>query len=220
MNLIKTGCKIKNQHLALGKNHSMQSSPKRQKEKHEEDGEVTMNHSVLVATEEAPHNEVGFVYVKQILHFCEICDKVFKNAGILSIHVKHKHNGIPPPTCSVCSKVFKTKTELGNHVMNKHTDRASNIYIEWKAAIDSRMKKTFAKEGPSVCMTCNKEFKTKSILKTHIITQHTDKDSVEYKEFIGKRSGKRGAKSVNEDDANKYEFQYSDSDDAEEEEEV
>ena len=102
--------------------------------------------------------------------------------------------------------------------MNKHTDRGSNIYIEWKAVIDSRIRKTYEKEGPAVCMTCNKEFKTKFILKTHIMIFHTDKDSVEYKEFIGKRSDKRGTKSVDEDDAQKYEFQYSDSDDAEEEE--
>ena len=178
-----------------------------------------MNPSALVATEEALHSDVGCDEVKQMLHSCNNCDKVFKNAGMLSLHMKYGHNR-PPPICSACSKVFKTKTELANHVLSRHTDTNSKIYIEWKAGINSRIRKTYAKEGPVVCMTCNKEFKTNGILKTHIMIVHSDRDSVEYKRFIEKRSGKRKAKYVNEDDANQDEFKYSDSDDAEEEEHV
>ena len=171
----------------------MPSSHKRHKGTHEDCGVASVNQGSLVATEEAPYNGIGFEYVKQILHFCESCDKVFKNAGMLSIHVKHRHNGLPPPTCSTCSKVFKTKTELGNHVLSKHTDKTSNMYIERRAKINSRVKKTYEKERPAVCTTCYKEFQTKGILKTHMYN-HTDRESVEYKEYIGKKNAHRRAK--------------------------
>ena len=196
----------------------MPSSPKRQKGTHEDDGGAIMNRSALVATEEAIHSDGSCDKVKHTLHSCNKCDRVFKNQGMLSLHMKHKHNGVPPPTCSTCSKVFKTKTELGNHVMNKHTDRDSMVYIEYKAGVDGRLLDTFAKNGSAVCTTCNKEFKTKSILKTHIMIFHSDRNSVEYKKFIGKRSGKRRGKYANEDDANEDEYKHSDNDEEEEEE--
>ena len=132
----------------------MESSPKRHKGTHEDCGVASVNPSALVATEEALHYEVGFDKVKKVLHYCKSCDKD-----------------------------FKTKTELGSHVMNRHTDRNSTVYIEWKAGIDARLLLTFAKNGPSICTTCNKEFKTKAELRSHVMNRHTDKTSAVYMEW-------------------------------------
>ena len=129
----------------------MESSPKRHKGTHEDCGVASVNPRALVATEEALHYEVGFDKVKKVLHYCKSCDKD-----------------------------HKSKDELVRHVMYNHTDRDSTVYIEFKARMDAHRLNRFAKNGPAICTTCNKECKTKAYLNMHVTMVHTDKTSSVY----------------------------------------
>ncbi|XP_018568717.1 zinc finger protein 567-like [Anoplophora glabripennis] len=81
---------------------------------------------------------------------CKYCDKVFKKAYDLPLHVKKEHTGQRDHTCDICGKSF-----YAFHNLNKHK------------------KTTHMKLRPFLCQYCKKSFSSKHALRTHE-RQHTN----------------------------------------------
>jgi uncharacterized Zn-finger protein len=55
-------------------------------------------------------------------------------------------------------------------------------------------------EKPHKCISCDEAFIDPNSLKSHVIYNHTDRDSVEYKEFVGNNNARMRAKYASDDE--------------------
>ncbi|KAJ8912884.1 hypothetical protein NQ315_011207 [Exocentrus adspersus] len=83
-------------------------------------------------------------------YVCKHCNKVFKKAYDLPLHIKKEHTGQRDHTCDICGKSF-----YAFHNLNKHK------------------KTTHMKLRPFQCQYCKKSFSSKHALRTHE-RQHTN----------------------------------------------
>ena len=84
------------------------------------------------------------------IRVCNVCQEEFKSKYDLNNHKLIVHEGAQPLMCPQCPMAFARSINLGNHIRNVHTEK---------------------KFG---CNKCGSKFKTKGILKTHVIRAHTD----------------------------------------------
>nr|XP_020469981.1 zinc finger protein 585A-like [Monopterus albus] len=104
-------------------------------------------------------------------HFCPICvGRRFRGPNKLARHMR-THTKEKPFTCPVCSLTFSQSYHMTRHVRNQHglgqyicskCGKNVSTWLELKAH-----KKTHAVEGLT-CLACDKQFKEKSALASHL----------------------------------------------------
>jgi len=82
---------------------------------------------------------------------CEICCKTFSRYDLLTCHMDQVHTKERPFQCNICTKAFSSRNYLVTHIQAVHS---SNMHP---------------------CDKCNKQFKTKYILRQHLKTVCNDK---------------------------------------------
>ncbi|GAA6078974.1 transcription factor E4F1 isoform X1 [Tachysurus ichikawai] len=111
-------------------------------------------------------------------HRCSHCDRTFRTASHLRIHVKG-HAGYKPFKCVSCQKEFLTGYMLKKHMDMHVTER------RYKCGECGKMFKAIghvrehmrahSNDRPHNCNLCNKSYKTKNALQVHQRTHGADK---------------------------------------------
>ncbi|KAJ2941784.1 hypothetical protein O0L34_g10590 [Tuta absoluta] len=98
-------------------------------------------------------DHVDWEHLKNFVHKCPVCQKVFKSHTSLYLHkqVVHKKNN-PDHLCDHCGKPFPNRAKLRNHIIALHTT-----------------------EAPYACSTCNARFSWHSCLSRHVRRVHKAK---------------------------------------------
>uniref|UniRef100_A0A6P7FMZ7 Zinc finger Y-chromosomal protein-like n=1 Tax=Diabrotica virgifera virgifera TaxID=50390 RepID=A0A6P7FMZ7_DIAVI len=122
---------------------------------------------------------------------CSHCKYVTKHKSDLVKHLR-LHVGQKPFACSECNKQFNQKIQLDNHILTKHNDNqlliksitakiwscsVCNYRTTIKTPYDSHLL-THSQETPHVCSECKKGFKEKSQLQGHILSRHSNNESL------------------------------------------
>ncbi|KAI5707150.1 hypothetical protein M8J75_015002 [Diaphorina citri] len=103
---------------------------------------------------------------------CQLCFKNFTQQGSLQRHMAI-HNNERPYTCEICHKSFRQKSHLTNHAKSHVDQRMYKCNLCTKSFNRSdhckRHMLTHSTNRPIyTCFFCNKEFKEKYLMKTHI----------------------------------------------------
>ena len=93
------------------------------------------------------------------------CGKAYSQPGHLTRHML-THTGVKPYVCETCGTGFSRSDSLATHM------------------------RTHSGVKPYACDTCGEAFVQSAHLKQHVIYNHSDRDSREYKEFSGKKNAK------------------------------
>jgi uncharacterized C2H2 Zn-finger protein len=122
-------------------------------------------------------------------HVCKTCDKAFSQSGHLAMHLR-THSGEKPFVCETCGMAFSKSNTLVRHMRTHTREQPYECKTCGKAFSESghlaRHTRTHTREQPYECKTCGKVFSRSDSRTSHVIYQHTDRDSIEYKEFTGK----------------------------------
>ena len=118
---------------------------------------------------------------KQKDHVCKFCGKGFVEYSDMTTHVKVHTD--PRPICDKCGKVFKTAASLKAHMVNMHVEKrdkfqcskCANIYLS-QGSLTYHMRSTHESTDSFPCLTCNKTFKHKRLLKIHEVTHSDTRD--------------------------------------------
>jgi len=97
---------------------------------------------------------------------CPHCSASYKRKDYLTDHLS-THSGQLLP-CPHCEKEFKAKPNLRKHIRYQHP----NERLQTAESENSKKKEVDAKEKKFGCTQCNKSFKWKSILNTHVTRAH------------------------------------------------
>ena len=119
---------------------------------------------------------------KQRDYKCTICGKMFIEKYKMLDHVKF-HTNPKPKICEKCGKRFPTTTSLNLHMANMHVEnrdkfqcsKCAHMYIS-KSGLLYHMRTAHASNAFFTCLTCNKTFKDKSLLKAHEVTHKDTRD--------------------------------------------
>ncbi|XP_053095048.1 transcription factor E4F1 isoform X2 [Pangasianodon hypophthalmus] len=111
-------------------------------------------------------------------HKCPHCDRTFRTASHLRIHVKG-HAGYKPFKCVTCQKEFLTGYMLKKHMEMHVTERrykCGECGKLFKAIGHVREHmRAHSNDRPHHCNLCNKSYKTKNALQVHQRTHGEDK---------------------------------------------
>lgn len=118
------------------------------------------------------HIEVN--HVDQILRkkiSCELCDREFNNRSYLLIHVREIHGkGEKKFNCDYCGKKYRLKHLLVNHMV-VHFSLVKCKLCDKRIkplSMKSHMEHAHTKHKPVKCEICQKEFKFKKMLESHM----------------------------------------------------
>ncbi|XP_045540833.1 zinc finger protein 568 [Papilio machaon] len=111
-------------------------------------------------------------------YICDVCGKTFLNTKRLKVHKRIHENGIYP--CKECGKVLKTKISILNH-MESHSKRIIKCQICYKPMKHYNARIKHMSEEHNIinnfkCHICNREYKIKHYLTTHIRQTHGHKN--------------------------------------------
>ena len=134
------------------------------------------SHSQLV-THEKKHTGVKDVA-------CTMCDYTCGRPDQLAIHIQ-KHTG-NLHSCGFCDYTCPTTNALKKHE-RRHT-------------LEKPVHKIHKCTYPGCSTSCDKEYVSLSNLKLHVMYNHIDRNSVEYKEFRDKKSAYTRARYANNDE--------------------
>ena len=67
--------------------------------------------------------EISFDEKSKIRYKCEICDKEFKNNGILKNHFDIVHGFVKGIQCNICQKRFMFQSQLTSHEKISHENK-------------------------------------------------------------------------------------------------
>ncbi|XP_070843848.1 zinc finger protein 420-like [Chaetodon trifascialis] len=122
-------------------------------------------------SDEAKSQDGGSQEKKRKGHFCPICvNRRFRGPNKLARHMR-THTKEKPFSCPVCAMTFSQSYHMTRHLRNQHDlgqyicpkcGKSSGSWLELKAH-----KKTHAVEGLT-CLTCDKQFKEKAALVSHL----------------------------------------------------
>lgn len=103
---------------------------------------------------------------------CKVCDKTFTMIQYLKRH-EIMHSNQKPFKCNYCDKAFKLRAHLTNHMRgNTHTDDQKRIYRKALGLSERKQMKTDTTKTVHKCTICNREFRQKRYLDTHLINVH------------------------------------------------
>ncbi|GBP42726.1 Zinc finger protein 26 [Eumeta japonica] len=126
------------------------------------------------------------VYVKLSSHMnshyqnyvCEICGAGFANRLNLSLHVRNSHY---PTKCSQCDRIFKNLTEKSKHRAKEHNVQSRRFCPLCSEILPNAYAKLLhmnsahgVKFPEHKCNHCDRIFKTKFFLNTHVRRQHLE----------------------------------------------
>ena len=129
------------------------------------------------------HIKVVHEKIKQYL--CTQCGKCFVTTSQLNFHVKKVHekdlNEVKISICKICQKEFESKHELNNHKLVVHEGIKPIICPEYPMGFARRInliqhirfvhtEKNLTRKFD--CEKCGSKFRTKGVLKTHIMNVH------------------------------------------------
>ena len=137
-------------------------------------------HSKRMHTKSSDGQEMEFI--------CELCGKTYKNSLSLYHHAyqhSYKRKSVKPPsddtdkhTCGYCGKVYNFKSALYMHI-RKHDEYGKALLYICECGKRFAFKSMFLKHQPFhgvsrpfPCSQCNKRFKTKNTMQTHLNKTH------------------------------------------------
>ena len=120
---------------------------------------------------------------------CETCDKVFSVSSNLIDHMR-THSGVKPYACETCDKAFSQSSHLASHMrthsgVKPYACETCDKAFSQSSTLTKHMR-THSGVKPYACEICGEAFSTAHRVKSHVIYNHTDRDSLEYKVFTGK----------------------------------
>ena len=126
-----------------------------------------------------------------MMNTCDTCGIQCVSKSALVIHIR-THTGHKPYVCGVCDKSFVAKCSLTKHMIN-HSDVKPFICLECNHgfARKNTMKlhmRTHSGLKPFICAQCNHGFTQQAVLESHVLYNHTDRDSVEFKQFADNKN--------------------------------
>ncbi|XP_035711769.1 zinc finger protein 320-like [Folsomia candida] len=117
---------------------------------------------------------------------CEICGKISKNPDTLANHMRNLHTKRDRPRCDICHRDFRDPASLRRHVKTLHSTRerprfpceftgCAKTYV-CQTHLSRHVKTEHAKNPVRFpCTLCEKEFKSRTQLESHIRTHTTEK---------------------------------------------
>ncbi|XP_052746182.1 variant-silencing SET domain-containing protein [Bicyclus anynana] len=120
------------------------------------------------------------VHRQPTAHQCRVCDKMFHYKCNLVKHM-YAHTNERPFKCEVCNKGFNSTYSLSSH-RHVHTGAKPYkcSYCEYACRDNSTLRKHHERHAGVTrvfqCTQCDKTYKTKRILKTHVAEVHLKRD--------------------------------------------
>ena len=119
---------------------------------------------------------------KQKDHECKICGKLFIEKSKMLTHEK-MHTDPKPKICDKCGKRFPNTTSLRLHVANMHVEerdkyqcsKCPKMFLS-SSSLQYHMRSAHEPTVSFPCLTCNKTFKQKRLLKIHEVTHSDSRD--------------------------------------------
>lgn len=136
-----------------------------------EDKESTEDKDATQGKSQDAHGKKGTSKTKSKGHFCPICvGRRFRGPNKLARHMR-THTKEKPFSCPVCALTFSQSYHMTRHLRNQHNlgeyvcskcGKSLNSWLELRAH-----KKAHAVEGVT-CLACDKQFKNKAALVSHL----------------------------------------------------
>lgn len=136
-------------------------------------------------TKDSYRNHIKYYHSTLKKYSCNLCQFKTQYRGNLSTHLKMRHD----PDCRLfecyfCRRKFKSKGELENHIVTHTTEReecpcsftgCGKIFSK-KSSLTNHVKMEHTENPVRFgCTLCDKEFKNRTCLNSHIATHTTEK---------------------------------------------
>ncbi|KAG5667302.1 hypothetical protein PVAND_015288 [Polypedilum vanderplanki] len=130
----------------------------------------------------ALENHIKKSHTEDYKYFCDHCPLKFKTrkdiCGHMEIHMSPESRR--RFQCEYCERNYSKKTSLLHHIQMWHTENGEIFECECGASFKTQKRLRYHKrntheQGSYECHECNKFYKSKHLLKTHIAMIHRDK---------------------------------------------